>query len=120
MVFLEAVQALLNLDFVFFINIVSTNLLWVFLWFAVVFFLFEGKKTIYFFVFFSVLMWVFFDFATLTGLTFVTATFLLLNYLSKISVIAWAENTPSLKNNIVAIGEFVFFSLLLFYTFFLS
>jgi len=120
MVFFEALQALLSLDSGFFASIVSTNILWVFIWFAVVFFLFDGKRTVYFFVLFSVLFWAFFDFALLTGLTFVTATFLLLNYLSKLAVIAWAENTPSLKNNIVFVSEFVFFSLLLFYTFFLS
>jgi len=120
MVFFEAVYSLINLDFVFFVDIIVSNLMWVFAWFAVVFFLFDGKKTIFFFILFSILFWAFFDFGGLTGLTFISATFLLLNYLSKLSVIAWAENTPALKNNLVMISELVFFSLLLVYTFFLS
>jgi len=120
MVFFEAVYALLNLDFAFFVNIIASNIMWVFIWFCVVFFLFDGKKTIYFFVLFSILFWAFFDFGGLTGLTFISATFLLLNYLSKLSVIAWAENTPALKNNLIMVSETLFFTLLLVYTFFLS
>ena len=120
MVFFEALQALANLDTGFFVDIVMDNIIWFFAFYAVVHYFFDGKKSIVLFVYFSFLIWAFLDFGDITGLAFISASFLLINYISKLAALAWAENSPVLRHNLVIVSEVLFFSLLITYTFFLG
>ncbi|MCR4368443.1 MAG: hypothetical protein NUV67_00890, partial [archaeon] len=103
----------------FFIDIVMNNLLWVFVFYALIHYFLDGKRTIYFFLTLVVLIWAFIDFDSLTGLTWKAAGFLLIYYMSKLAVLAWAENSPRLRNKLLIVSEVQFLALLLIYTFFI-
>ncbi|MEK6957611.1 MAG: hypothetical protein AABW99_01355 [archaeon] len=120
MVFVEAVQALFSLDLGFFIDIVMNNLLWVFLLYALVHYFFDGKHILHYFLLLSLMMWAWADLEKITGLAWTAASFLLIYYITKLAVIAWAENSPGLKNKIVVISELQFLLLLFIFTFFIK
>ncbi|MFH1391214.1 MAG: hypothetical protein ABIH20_02790 [Candidatus Diapherotrites archaeon] len=120
MVFFEAIQALLSLDISFFIDIVMGNILWSFMFFALIYFFFDKKNTIYYFLLWAVLLWAFFDFESLTSITFRTGPFLMIYYLTKLAVLAWAENSPRFKDKLLWVSETQFLLLLFVFTFFLK
>ena len=60
------------------------------------------------------------DFEVLTGLAWSGASFLLLYYITKLAVLAWAENSKTLQKHLILISEIQFLSLLLIYTFFMK
>jgi len=120
MVFFEALAALAGLDFTFFIDVVMGNLLWVFMFFVLVYFFFDKKNTIYYFLLWAVLLWAFLDFESLTSMTFRTGPFLMLYYLTKLALLSWAENSPRFKNKLLWVSETQFLLLLFIFTFFLE
>ncbi len=120
MVFFEAVQALFSLDWGFFVDIFLNNLLWVFMFAALLYYFMEGKHLLYYFILVSVLMWAYIDFESITGFVWSAAPFLLTYYITKLAVLAWAEKSPAMKKNLVLISEVQFLSLLLIYTFFIK
>ncbi|VVB98901.1 Uncharacterised protein [uncultured archaeon] len=118
MVFFEAVQALLNIDFQFFIDIVMNNLLWFFIFYALMHLFFDGKKVLYWFVLFCVLMWVAFDWEKLTGFAFTGASFLLVYYAAKLTGFILTETTPSLRKYGVLVSSLSFYVLVVLWAFF--
>ena len=120
MVFFEAIHSLVNLDIGFFIDILMGNLLWIFIIYAMIHFFTNGKRTFYFFVLFSLVIWAFLDFDVLTGMTWTAASFLVLLYMTKLALFAWAENSEYLKNKLFLLSEVHFVILILFFTFFLK
>ena len=120
MVIFQAINAIFSLDINFFINIFMNNLLWVFVFYALIHYFMEGRRVIYFFLVFSFLLWSFVDFEILTGLAWNAAGFLLIYYLTKIALLTLAEDIPSLKNKLLWISEVQFVFLLFAYIFFLK
>ena len=118
--FFEAVQALFSLDLLFFIEIFMENLLWVFMFIALMYFFFDGKRTIYFSFLFVLVMWAWADLEPLTGLVWTSAFFLLFYYLSKIALIGFTESSPSLKKYTIIISTLQFYILFLIFNFFLK
>ena len=118
MVFFEAVHALLSLDIGFFVDVVMNNLLWVFVFYVLIHIFFDGKKVLYWFLLFCVLMWAAFDWETLTGFSFTGASFLLIYYATKLSGFVLTETTPSLRKYGVLVSSLVFYGLVILYTFF--
>ena len=120
MVFFEAVSALAQLNLSFFIDLVTNNLLWVFAFYAMIHFFFEGKKTIYFFVLWGFLLWAILDWENITGMAFSGASFLLLYYTSKIAILRTAEHIPALKKYLVVLSSIQAYGLIFIFTFFLK
>lgn len=120
MVFFEALQALLNIDIQFFIDITLNNLVWVAIFYALIHYFFDGKKVWYWFLFWSVLLWAILDWEKLTGYVFTGAAFLLLYYITKISLLALAENSPGLRKYLVVISTIQAYSLIIIFTFFMK
>jgi hypothetical protein len=120
MVFFQAIQAIYQLNIAFFIEVFMNNLLWVFMFYVMIHFLFEGKRTVYWFVLFSFTLWALLAWESLTGFVFSAASFLLLFYLSKFALLGFVEDIPSLKRHIVLISSIAGYSVVVFYTFFLQ
>ncbi len=120
MVFFEALQALFPLDLGFFVDITMNNLLWVAVFAALIYFFFEGKRLLYWFLFWNFLLWAILDWEKLTGYVFTGATFLLLYYIIKIVLLALAENSPGLKKYMVVISSIQAYSLIIIFTFFMK
>ena len=120
MVFFQAVQAIMNLDLAFFIDIAMNNLLWVFMFYAMIHFFMEGKKTVFWFVIWAFLLWAICDWETLTGFVFQSAPLLGLFYLSKFALLGVAEDIPSLKKYLVLVSTISAYFVIIVYTFFLQ
>mgnify|MGYP001612713284 CR=1 FL=1 len=120
MAFFNALQAFVNLDVVFFVNIIMQNLFWVFAFYIMVHIFFEGKNTVYWFVFWSLVLWAILDWQDLTGFVFTAGAFLFLYYLSKIALLAFAESVPSLKRYLVVLSTISAYILIVVYAFFLK
>ncbi len=120
MPFFEAMQALFALDLGFFIDVFMNNLIWVFAFYVMIYIFFEGKNTIYWFIFWTFLVWAILDWQDLTGIVFTAGAFLFLYYLSKIALLGFAESVPALKKYLVVISTVSAYSLMLIYTFFMK
>ncbi len=117
MVFFEAVQAAANLDLGFFIDMVLSNIAWVFVFYAMIYIFFHGKKTFYFFVLWGFLLWAIMDWQNITGMAFSGAGFLLLYYVSKLGLLGFVESVPSLRKYIVVASSLSAYALIWLYTF---
>lgn len=120
MVFLDALQALFALDIGFFIDVLMGNILWAFLFYAIMYIYTDGKHTLYFFLLFTAVMWAYIDFEKITGIVWSAASFILIYYVTKLAVIAIAEKTPALKSRLFLVSEVQFLSLMLAFTFFMK
>ena len=120
MLFFEAMQALFALDLGFFIDIFMNNLFWVFAFYVMLYIFFDGKNMVYWFIFWSFLVWAIVDFQDLTGIVFTAGGFLFLYYLSKIALLGFAESVPGLRRYMVVISTVSAYTLMVVYTFFLK
>ena len=115
----EAVGRLVSFDFSWFVELALGNFFWIFAFACIAFFFFGGKKTFFYTIFLIVWIWAFGDFDIATGLVWTSASFLLIYYTTKVAVLVWVQNSPKLKNYVVAVNEVHFFTLLLISNFFL-
>lgn len=67
MVFFEAMQALFALDLGFFIDIFMNNLVWVAVFGALIYFFFDGKRVLYWFLFWNPLVFMISSGRPMTG-----------------------------------------------------
>ncbi len=117
MVVFDALAAAINIDMGFFTGIAMGNLLWLAIFYALVHIFFDGKNVLYWFALFTFTLWSVLDFERFTGLAFSGAAFLLVYYISKISLIAFVETTPSLKKFALVFSTLHYYALALFFTF---
>jgi len=110
--FFEALTHFLALDFGWFLAAFMDNLMWFFIFFALIYFFWEGKHTLKIFLVFIALVWAYIDMENITGWSWSVANFLLLYYLTKLAVISIAENNRALKKVLPLVSELQF--LLLF------
>lgn len=117
MVFFEAVSALASLDVQFFIDVTLANIVWVPLMYAIIVFLYDDKRTLYYFLILTAFLWIFLDFIALTGLGWALiggAIWIVL----RIIVFEWAETTPLLKKYLTQFWSVIGFGILLYVAFF--
>ncbi len=117
MVFFESVNALLNLDPQYIIDVTMGNLYWLVMFYAIIVILYDDKRTIYYFLIFTVYLWAFLDFVGITGLGWGLiggAIWIVL----RIIVFESAENTPLLKKYLFQAWAIVAFGILLYVAFF--
>ncbi|MBI4210885.1 MAG: hypothetical protein HY544_05280 [Candidatus Diapherotrites archaeon] len=117
MVFLEAVQALLALDAGFFVHIVLSNLFWIMMFYAIIYILYDGKRTVYYFLLLTVYLWAFLDFVHYTGLGWAFAGGAIWIVL-RIVVYGSADSIPFLKKYLYQVWTVVAFGILLYVAFF--
>ena len=120
MAFFEAMQAIFALDLGFFIDVFMNNLFWVFAFAVMLHYFFDGKNLVYWFVFWSFLVWAILDWQDLTGIVFTAGGFPFLYYLSKLALLGFAESVPGLRKYMVVISTVTAYTLMLLYTFFLK
>ncbi len=117
MVFFESVNALLNLDPKYIIDVIMGNLVWIPMFYAIIVMLYEDKRTFYYFLILAVFLWAFLDFVAITGLGWGLiggAIWIVL----RIIVFESAESTPLLKKYINQVWAIVSFGMILYVIFF--
>lgn len=120
MVFFEALQALLSLDFTFFIDIFLDNWFLFFGFYALIHFFLEKKNTLFYTIILTIILWAFVDIEHLTGLALISSGFLVIYYVTKIALLAFAEDSPSLKRYMLVLSTLQFYVAFFIYNFVLG
>lgn len=117
MVFFESVNALLNLDPQYIIDVIMGNLVWIPMFYAIIVMLYDDKRTLYYFLILGIFLWAFLDFVGLTGLGWGIiggGMWIVL----RIIVFESAKTTPILKKYLYQAWTIVSFGILLYVAFF--
>ncbi len=119
--FFEFLQAVVTLDLNWLVSTVFNNLHWLFAFATVCFFFFGyGVRKLAITVsLLTLLLWAWVDFELLGGWGIFIAEFLILYYISKIALLAFVEEVPSLRKHIVAISALQGILLIVFFNLFL-
>jgi len=112
MYYLDAFNALLQVDFSWFMWLVQANIFWIFAFVALGTLLFPQKKIMYSFVFIVLSIWAWADFTKAMGWATTDANYLSLNMIATIVVLAFAESTKRLKGHFLIINQIRFIVIL--------
>lgn len=118
MILFEFLGHLLNFDLVWLFSFVYANLLFVFMMSVLIFLFWEGKHFFEVFFVFVILIWAWDAFGITSGIMIWGSAFLYLNYMSKVSVIKFAEETPSMKRIMIPIQSTVFYAMIVLFALF--
>lgn len=99
------IQHLLSVDVGWFMALIMNNLLWLFIFYAVMYVFMGGKKVLYGFVVFCLTLWVWQDFQNASGVAIFGAAFLSLWYITKLALLAVVESVPALSKKLIYINE---------------
>lgn len=102
--FFESLIAAAKLDFGFFVSLVLGNLFWLFAIYSIVHY-FVGTRTVYSFVVLTLNFWIITNWAALAGGVLFVGGFLLLNYISKLTVLKFSEGNKFLAPRLIWINE---------------
>ncbi|MDO8428656.1 MAG: hypothetical protein Q7S92_05585 [Candidatus Diapherotrites archaeon] len=120
MVFVEFFIHLIGLDLGWLLNYTISNFLWLFMFAALAFYLWEGKTWIYASMAVFVLLTLEQDVMTSTGWMYLTGTFLTLEMLSQTALTIVTEDMEKLRGKIPLITTIRFLVLVCFYNLFLG
>ncbi|MBN1940712.1 MAG: hypothetical protein JW772_00860 [Candidatus Diapherotrites archaeon] len=101
----EFFHSLMSLDINWFVTLIGNNLIWLFMFTALIFFFFNGKKVVAGVIVFSLVAWAWMDFETYGGIVIFAGGFLAIYYITKLAVLMFAENTPELSSKLIWITE---------------
>jgi len=91
MAFFEFIQHLLSLDFIWLINVIIHNIPYLFAYSAAVYFFYQGKNFLRWFVIIVIYVWVAVEFVDIAGWVVLSAGFLSLNYLVRIGALTFTD-----------------------------
>ena len=117
----EFLHRLVSLDLSWFVWLVTANLVYFFIFLAICFFFWEGKmkKVIAAFFLLCLVAWSWIDFEMISGWVLFVGGFLAIYYITKVAVLAFAENTPALQSKLIIVSEIQFIVALVVYNLFL-
>ncbi|HZX20579.1 MAG TPA: hypothetical protein VFF13_06225 [archaeon] len=106
---LEVLHSVISLDIGFFIDLFFDNLFFFFAFYVLIHIFVEKKDTFFYVLILLIVLWAFEDIETFTGLTFLSASFLIVYYITKLAVVAFAESVPSLRKYTIIITTIQFY-----------
>ncbi|MFH1544570.1 MAG: hypothetical protein ABIE23_00545 [archaeon] len=119
MISFEFLQAIMNFDVGWVINIIMSNILWTFIFFMICWYFFPGWKSIKFFIIFSVTVWFILDFYNSIDIAILAGGFLFIYYISKMIIFAFAEQVEGLKDKLPLLSEIQFVIMIIAFNFFM-
>ena len=119
--FFEFVNAVISLDLTWLASLFFNNLHYLFAFAALCFFFWgpSTRKVAIALALFIPTVWIWVDFQTVSGWAILAGGFLSVYYITKFTVLTFAEDIPFLKNNLVIISELHGIGLIIFYNIFL-
>ncbi|MBI4210862.1 MAG: hypothetical protein HY544_05135 [Candidatus Diapherotrites archaeon] len=108
------------LDLGWLIDAAIGNLLWLFMFVAVSYLFFGGKRPLRAFLHVTLAVLFFASLLPFMGLGELAGPFLPLYYIIELSALKFAETTPALAKRLVWVEEFVFFGSILFFNLFIG
>lgn len=120
--FVEILYHALILDLGWFVQLLLGNLFWVFGLIAIGYYFFGGsiKNVLTATVLLSLSIFVWIDFGTAIGIPLFVGSFLLINYMVKLSSLSVAANHPELKHKLVYVNEIMAILAVIFYFIFFA
>ena len=109
MILFEFLGHLLNFDLVWLFSFIYANILFIFMFIMVIYLFFGGKHFFEAFIVLVLLGWSWDAFGTTSGIMIWGGAFLFLNYISKLSFMKIAEETPSLKPILIPVQSVLFY-----------
>ena len=103
--FMEFLTHLLALDVEWLATLLLVNLHWLFFFVALIYMFCGGKNILKGVFVVTMLSWLYIDFGNLMGISILVGGYLIMTYLGKLAVLAWAENSPGLQNKLIPISE---------------
>ena len=111
--FVEIIMHYLALDFSWFLKLITVNPIMTFMLIATCFIFLEGQNLIKGSIIILLTIFASLDFGNILGVSILTGGFMLIYYLSKISLLILVEGSENLKKNMFFINEFQFFTVLI-------
>ncbi len=118
--FFSFIQHLLALDIGWFIALIMNNLLWLFIFYAVMHIFMDGKKAVYGFVVFCLTLWAWQDFENVSNVIIFGASFLSIWYVTKLALLTFVESVPALSKKLIYINELHGLLLVVLFSIFMS
>ena len=120
--FFQFLEALLSLDLGWFTWLVEHNIVYAFAFFALCFFMWDGnvRKALGATILLSLVAWIWVDMESISGMVIFAGSFLAIYYITKIAVMAFAEDVPALRKHLVLVGEVQFVVVLLVFNVFMK
>ena len=115
----DAIAATLTLNLNWWVWIIMNNLFWVFGVMAAAYFFYGRKKMLSDFIMAVFLIWSALDFSALSGWVILSGTFLALLYLSRLALVGFVENVPSMQKKLPFIISLQFIVVLVIYNIFM-
>lgn len=115
----QLIQAIFNLDLMYFYSLVFGNLLWLFMFAALAYFMYPKKGLVWGVVLVTLISWIAVDFAAAMGWVLLTAGFLSFHYLFRLAAVMFAETSESLKKHIPLIIQLQFVVAIVVFNYFL-
>lgn len=115
----EFLSHLLALDIAWIVALIVDNLFFLFAFSALMYYFMNGKRMFVGFLVITLLMWVWLDMEHAASMVLFAGGFLSLYYLTKVAVIAAAENSKALKNKLIIVGEIQAVALIIIYNLFM-
>ncbi|MFH1390780.1 MAG: hypothetical protein ABIH20_00530 [Candidatus Diapherotrites archaeon] len=109
---LETITHLTALDFGWFIKLATINPIMTFMLISVFYIFLEGQNLIKGGIIILAAIFASLDFGSVLGVAILTGSFMLIYYLSKISLLMMAEGSEKLKKYMMFINEIQFFGVL--------
>ena len=112
----EFLVHLFTLDIVWIVNLVLTNLHFLFVFFAISYFFFDGKNHILAMLLLILDVWLVADMEKVTGLVVFAGGFLTFLYITKLAIVVFAEDSKTLQKYIIplstaqAYGSFIIYN----------
>lgn len=116
--FVEFMAHAFALDLDWIISLIMSNLHYLFAFAAVVYFFLEGKKVILGVIIISLLLWAVMDLGTVAGFVVFVGGFLIINYLTKLALLTFVEDT-TFKKWLIPVSTAQAYIVLLAYNYFM-
>ena len=117
--FMNFLTHLVALDVEWLVGLVMNNLLFLFMFVALIFIFYQGKKVLRGVIIMSLLAWAWIDLENIGGIVLFVGGFMLLYYITKLALLGFIENNPNMGTKLVLISEIQFIALVLFYNLFM-
>ena len=115
----EFLVHLISLDFHWLIGLVMNNLHFLFIFFAISYFFFDGKNYILAMFLLILDVWLVADMEKVTGLLVFVGGFLTIFYITKLAIVTFAEDSEKLRKYLVPISTAQAYGAFIIYNYFL-
>lgn len=112
--FFELVENLVSFNLAWFWSLLQAHWLMFFMFIALSVF-YKPEKWLKFFFILWIYLWIFSDFLSISGWIVFSASFLFLNYVSRVALMTFAESIPWCKDRLPLIFSLQFLTVLIIY-----